>query len=195
MKVITNLCKADNGEVKIFGYDVFNQFEKAIQKVGCIIESVDAYEYMSAYDNLRLASRFYPGLRKVRIEEVLEIVGLERYKGEKVGTFSLGMKQRLGLASAIMSDPELIILDEPANGLDIEGMVDIRNIIKRLALEQEKTFLISSHLIHEMEITCNRIGIINQGVLIETGFVKEFLDSHSILENYFISQVKEGKGV
>jgi ABC-2 type transport system ATP-binding protein len=194
MKIITGLCRADKGAVKISGYDIASQFEMAMQKVGCIIETPDYYEYISAYKNLVLASRFYPDIKPSRIDEVLALVGLDKNKNEKVGNFSLGMKQRLGLASAILSNPELVILDEPANGLDIEGMVDIRNIIKQLASEYKTTFFISSHLIHEMEITCTRVGIINQGALITVGFVDELLERNSSLENYFMSQVRESRG-
>lgn len=194
MKIITGLCKADKGGVSMFGHDVEKAFEKAMSKVGCVIETVEAYEYLSASRNLEMQARYYEGLGKNRISEVLELVGLEKYKREKVSCFSLGMKQRLGLAAAILSKPELVILDEPANGLDIEGTVDIRNIIKRLAQEEKITFFISSHMIHEMEITCDRIGIIDGGRLIRTGVVKELLSDYNSLEDYFISQVKEDRG-
>lgn len=194
IKIITGLCRADQGEVKIFNFDIVNEFEKAMQKVGCIIETAEAYDYLSAYKNLMLLSRFYPDVKVSRIDEVLEIVGLKAYKNEKVGSFSLGMKQRLGLASAILSNPELVILDEPTNGLDIEGMVDIRNIITRMASEQKVTFFISSHLIHEMELTCSRVGIIYDGELVKTGFVKELLESYQSLEDFFMKQVREGRG-
>lgn len=193
MKIITGLCKPDQGEVKIFGFNVFDQFEEAMQKVGGIIETASAYEYMSAYKNLELASRYYRDVTKARIEEMLELVGLSKYKNEKVGNYSLGMKQRLGLASAILSKPELVILDEPTNGLDVEGMVDIRNTITRLAQEQETTFFISSHLIHEVELICNRIGIINHGELLKEGLVAELLNGQDIsLEDFFIKQLREG---
>jgi len=194
MKIITGLCRADKGEVKILGFNVFEQYEKAMGKVGCIIETSDSYEYISAYKNLELSSRYYHDIEKSRIDEVLKLVGLHKFKNEKVGNFSLGMKQRLGLASAILSNPELVILDEPANGLDIEGMVDIRNIIKELARKEKITFFISSHLIHEMEITCTRVGIINHGELIKGGFVNDLIDSYTSLENYFMSQVRESRG-
>ena len=194
MKTIVGLCKADKGEVNIFGYNVFNQFEKAMEKVGCIIETADAYEYMTAYKNLEIAFSFYKNIEKFRIDEVLEIVGLSQYKNERVGNFSLGMKQRLGLASAVISNPELIILDEPTNGLDVEGMVDVRNIITSLAHEKGITFFISSHLIHEIELMCNRIGIINNGELIREGLVSELLnDDYKTLEDYFIKQVKDDR--
>lgn len=195
MKTITGLCRADSGNVNIFGHDAFESFEAAMSKVGCIIETPEAYEYMSAYKNLELSLRFYKDIGKSRIDEVLEMVGLEKYKHEKVAGYSLGMKQRLGLASAILSKPELVILDEPANGLDIEGTVDIRNTIISLAKEQKVTFFISSHMIHEMEITCSRIGIIDGGRLVETGEVSELLKSHKSLEDFFIRRIREDREV
>lgn len=195
MKVITGLSAAQQGEVKIFGINIKDQFAKAMAKVGCLIETADAYEYMSAYKNLELAARFYPGLKKARIEEVLEDVGLSRFQNEKVGGFSLGMKQRLGLALAILSQPEFVILDEPVNGLDIEGMVDIRNTIINLAREKQTTFFISSHLIHEIELVCNRIGIIIDGELVNEGKVTELLtDKYNSLEDYYIGQLRKGRG-
>ncbi|MCX7923173.1 MAG: ATP-binding cassette domain-containing protein [Clostridia bacterium] len=191
MKIISGLCRPDKGEVRIFGHDIATDFEKAMQKVGCIIETTEAYDYMSAYKNLWMAARFYDNIQEVRIHEVLELVGLEKYKNERVANYSLGMKQRLGLAAAILSKPELVILDEPANGLDIEGMVDIRNIITSLAASEKITFFISSHLIHEMELTCTRVGIVDNGSLIATGVVEDILKTYSSLEDFFIHQVKE----
>lgn len=195
MKVITGLSAAEQGEVKIFGCNIKDRFAQAMAKVGCLIETADAYEYMSAYQNLELAARFYPALKKTRIAEVLEEVGLGQFRKEKVGGFSLGMKQRLGLALAILSEPELVILDEPVNGLDIEGMVDIRNTIVNLAREKQTTFFISSHLIHEIELVCNRIGIIMNGELIREGRVADLLnDQYNSLEDYYISQLRGNRG-
>lgn len=194
MKTIVGLCKANQGQVNIFGYNILDQFEKAMAKVGCIIETATAYEYISAYDNLKIASRFYEGINSSRIDEVLETVGLRPYKKDKVGSFSLGMKQRLGIASAILSRPEFIILDEPMNGLDIEGMADVRNMIIRMAREEQVTFFVSSHLAHEMEITCNRVGILNNGLLIKEGTLVDIMQNYSSLEEFFIEQSKNNRG-
>lgn len=194
MKTITGLCKPDEGEIKIFGFNVGHQFEKAMQKVGSIIETACAYEYMTAHKNLELAGRYYGDATEERIEKALELFGLGKYKNEKVCNYSLGMKQRLGLASAVLSRPEFVILDEPTNGLDVEGMIDVRNIIARLAREEGITFFISSHLIHEVELICNRIGIINNGELLREGLVAELLDSGDIsLEDFFVKQIKAAK--
>jgi len=110
-----------------------------------------------------------------RIDEVLELTGILKFKKEKVKNFSLGMKQRLGLAAAILSRPELVILDEPLNGLDVEGMIEIRKLIKALAENEKTTFFISSHLIHDVEITCNRIGILYDGKLVNVDTTENIL--------------------
>jgi ABC-2 type transport system ATP-binding protein len=190
MKILTGLIRADQGKASLFGYDIAAQFEQAMTKVGSLIETADAYEYMSGYKNLVLAARFYPGLPRTRITEVLELVGLAPYAKEKVANYSLGMKQRLGLASALLSAPELVILDEPTNGLDIEGMVDVRETIVRLAKEQGITFFISSHLIREMELMCSRIGIVHKGKFIKETSMNELLqDSYESLEQYYLAQI------
>ena len=195
MKAITNLIHHEQGEVLLFGLDLNKNFVTCMSKVGTLIENAVAYEYLSAADNLKLVARYYKDVDQERIEQVLELVGLEKYKKEKVANFSTGMKQRLGLAMAIIAKPELIILDEPTNGLDIEGMHDIRTIIQRLAKEEEITFFISSHLAHEIELICNRIGIINNGELIVEGTVKELLADGESMEDFFIKQVRNEGGV
>lgn len=194
MKTITGLCQVDRGEVRIQGFHIPDQFEQAMAKVGCIIETADAYEYLSGYKNLELASRLYPFLKKTRIDEVLEIVGLSEFRHEKAAHYSLGMKQRLALASSILAYPDLVILDEPTNGLDIEGMVEIRHLILSLAHEHRITFFISSHLAHEMELMCNRVGILHHGKLITERTVSEILESYASLEEFFIQQTRLSKG-
>jgi ABC-2 type transport system ATP-binding protein len=192
MKIITGLCRAQKGEVKIFGYDTTAQPEKAWQKVGNMVENAVVYEYMSGYKNLLLASRFYKDVTRTRIEEVLELVDLAQFKHEKAAGYSLGMKQRLGLAGALLSNPAFVILDEPTNGLDVEGTVQIRNIIIRLAQEQNVAFLISSHLVHELQMMCSKIAIINNGELIKDGLVSDLLNNgEETLESFFIKQVRE----
>lgn len=192
MKLITGLMKKDNGLVRVFGYDLDENFEKVIKKVGCVIETANSYEYMSAYANLELISRYYKDVDAGRIYEVLKLVDLYKYKADKVKNFSLGMKQRLGLAAAVLANPELVILDEPTNGLDASGMVDIRNTIINLSMEKGITFFISSHLIHEIELMCNRICIINDGEIISEGSVQALLkDNCGSLEDYFINEVRQ----
>lgn len=190
LKTITGLIRQDQGNIRIFGHNVAERFEQAMEYVGCIIETADAYEYMSAYDNLKLSARFYRDLPKTRIDEVLDRVDLAPYKNERVSGYSLGMKQRLALASALLSNPQLVILDEPTNGLDIEGIADVRNMVRQLAREQGITFLISSHLIHDLSMIVNRIAIMNKGKLIRMGEVKDLINENTTLEQYVLSQIQ-----
>jgi ABC-2 type transport system ATP-binding protein len=192
MKIMAGLSRADKGTAKMFGYNAATHFEQAMAKVGVLIETAEAYNYMSARKNLEMAARLYPDVDRKRVDEVLELVGLSSFHNEKVGQYSLGMKQRLGIAAAILSKPELLILDDPTNGLDIEGMGQSREIILQLAKEESITFLISSHLIHEMELMCNRIGIIYNGRLIREGLQAELLEEgrFATLEELFIHEIK-----
>ncbi|WP_333888250.1 ABC transporter ATP-binding protein [Clostridium sp.] len=189
MKIMTGLVKPDKGDVKILGHSILEEFEKAIYKVGCIIENAEAYSYLTAFENLRQFSRYYDNVNNNKIEETLDMVGLLKYKDEKPEKFSLGMKQRLGIASSILCDPEIVILDEPLNGLDVEGMIDVRNIIKNLSTNKNTTFFISSHLIHDIELTCTHIGVLYNGNLINVDTTKNILNNYASLENYFISEV------
>ena len=150
---------------------------------------------MSAYYNLKIASRFYKNMEKYSIDEILDIVKLTEFKKEKVSKFSLGMKQRLALALALISKPELVILDEPTNGLDIEGTVAMRNLIIELATNKGITFFISSHLVHEIELMCNRVAIINNGQLINSGEnIKIIKEKYASLEDFYMDEVKGIRG-
>lgn len=188
MKMITGLMKPDRGDVKIFGASVTEDYVGAMKYVGCMIETAESYPYLTANENLRLFARFYPEIDQRRIDECLEITGMLKYKNEKSQKFSLGMKQRLGIAAAILSKPKLLILDEPLNGLDVEGMLEMRKLIKQLS-QEGTTFFISSHLIHDVELTCSRIGIIYGGKLVNVEYTQNILSFYSSLENYFVSEV------
>ncbi|AZV55505.1 ABC transporter ATP-binding protein [Clostridium sp. AWRP] len=189
MKIMTGLAKPDRGDVKIFNHSILDDFENAMKDVTCIIETAQSYGYLTAFENLKQTSRYYKNVNDSRINEVLNLLGLSKYKHEKTKKFSLGMKQRLGIASAILSKPKIIILDEPLNGLDIEGMIDVRNIIKDMAQKEQTTFFISSHLIHDIEMTCTKIGLLYNGTLINVDTTKNILKNYSSLENYFVSEV------
>jgi len=189
MKMMAGLIRPDHGDVKIFGASVLDNYVMAMKDVGCIIETAESYPYLTANENLKLFARFYPAVDQNRIDECLKITGLFKYKNEKSEKFSLGMKQRLGVAAAILSGPKLLILDEPLNGLDVEGMLDMRALIKRLAEEEGTTFFISSHLIHDVELTCTRIGVVYGGKLVNVEYTKNILSDYASLENYFVSEV------
>lgn len=193
MKSIVGLNNYKTGSIKILGFDVKTQFESALGKVGSIIETADAYEYMSAYNNLKIASRFYDNVKNSDIEEILNVVKLYEFKNEKVSKFSLGMKQRLALACALLSKPDLVILDEPTNGLDIEGTVDMRNLIIELAKEKGITFFISSHLVHEVELMCSKVAIIHKGALINSGEeIENIKQNFASLEDFYMKEIKKG---
>lgn len=190
MKIMTGLIRPDCGDVRIFGSSVLDDYEKAMASVGCIIEMAESYPYLTAYENLKQFARYTPEVNRQRIEEVLEITGMLKFKDEKPKKFSLGMKQRLGLAAAILSRPKVVILDEPLNGLDVEGMIDIRKLIKHMSENDQTTFFISSHLIHDVELTCDRIGVIYNGKMLNVESTPNILKNYATLENYFVSEVE-----
>ena len=189
MKIMVGLMKPDRGEVKLNGHSVLKNYEQAMSRVGCMIETVSLYPYLSAWDCLQLTANFSPDTTKERMEECLHLTGLFKFKDEKTKNFSLGMKQRLGIALAILNRPTILVLDEPFNGLDVEGMVDLRNLVLKLAKEEGTTFFISSHLIHDVERTCTKIGILYNGKLLSVDSSDHILKNYSSLENYYLSEV------
>ncbi len=192
MKIITGLLRAKEGEVKIFGHNVVEETAEALADVGSLIEAPASINYMSAYDNLKIISKFYPNC--MDIDEVIELVGLNNAKKDKVSKYSLGMKQRMGIALAIMGRPKLLILDEPTNGLDIEGTVDIRNMISNLAKNQKTTVLVSSHLSAELQQMCSKVGVMKEGKLLETESMDYVLENFPSLEDYFLDTVRKARG-
>lgn len=194
MKLMTGLMQPDRGEVIINGYSVQTEYEKAMAEVGCIIENVEPVPYMTALENMKMCARFYEGVTEGDMEESLKAVGLQRFKDEKIKNYSLGMRQRMGIALALLSEPKILILDEPLNGLDVEGMVEMRNLILRLSKERGTTFFISSHLIHDVELTCSRIGILYGGRLLSVKTTEEILQDYASLENYYLSEVDVSEG-
>ena len=186
IKLILGLQKIGSGKVIINGSDIQKNFEKAIAKVGAIIENPDLYMYMSGYDNLKLISNLYPNVDEARINEVIKLVGLENRINDKVSKYSLGMRQRLGVAQAILHKPNLLILDEPTNGLDPEGIKDLRELLVKLAKNENMGILISSHNLAELESFCNKVSIIKNGVIVETSDLetvkKEASEGNYIIE-------------
>lgn len=193
LKLVTGLIRADKGNVSLFGHDMGEQFEQAMSRVGCMIESADFHDFLSADQYLRLVARFYPQMKKKRMDEVLEIVGLQHARSQKIKQYSTGMKQKLALAAAVMADPEFVILDEPTNGLDIEGTVMFRKLVSQCSAELGTTFIISSHMIHELEQLCNRVGILYDGKLRTEGSVSDLLVHNQSLEQFYIQQLEKAK--
>ena len=173
IKLILGLQGIDKGSVNINGFDIKKDFVKAIEKVGAIVENPDTYMYLSGWDNLKLTANMYKNISDEAIKDIVKLVDLETRIHDKVSKYSLGMRQRLGIARALINKPNILILDEPTNGLDPEGIKDLRNLLKKLAKEG-MGILISSHNLAELESFCNKVLIVDNGTIIETSEVKEF---------------------
>ncbi|MBU3175597.1 ABC transporter ATP-binding protein [Clostridium estertheticum] len=176
IKMLLGLMSITKGEMYIDGLNVNKDFEKAIAKVGGIIENPDLYKYLTGYQNLIHYFRMYPDLKRERIDEVIKIVGLEKTIHNKIKTYSLGMRQRLGIAQALLNSPKLLVLDEPTNGLDPAGIHELRSHLRTLAREENVAVMVSSHLLSEMELMCDRIGILQNGKLVKIQDMKEMLE-------------------
>lgn len=190
IKLILGLQSIDSGTVTICGYDIKKEFTKAIKNVGGIIESPDMYLYLSGYDNLKLIANLY-GVSKEKIDEVVKLVGLEKRIYDKVSKYSLGMRQRLGIAASLLNDPKLLILDEPTNGLDPEGNKQIRNLILKLS-KKGIAILVSSHALSELESIVNKVVIIQKGSIVETSTLEEVKKSKN---SYYIFEVDKIKDI
>lgn len=164
IRMIVGLIAPNEGDIKICGHSVINDKEKALENVGAVVENPELYSYLSGRENLMQIAR----IRKVpkeEIENLIKLVGLEKRIGDKVSKYSLGMKQRLGLAAALIGSPKLLILDEPTNGLDPSGILDFRAIVKKAAKERNMSVFISSHILSEVQNLCDRVAFINGGVI------------------------------
>jgi ABC-type multidrug transport system ATPase subunit len=182
IRCLLSLITPDNGNVSLFGKSFKNERKEILSKIGSIIEKPDFYRYLSAEKNLEIFARISgASVSKMEIQEMLEFVGLGDRGKHKVKGFSHGMKQRLGIAQTLLHKPDLIILDEPTTGLDPQGIIEIRNLILRLKNEQNKTIVLSSHQLSEIELIANRMVIINQGKTIIEGSVSELLNSQELL--------------
>src|SRR5690606_37921093 len=160
----------------INGFSIEKDFEKAIRSVGAIVENPEMYKCLSGYQNLRHYARMIPGISKERIEEVIELVGLRNRIHEKVKRYSLGMRQRLGVAQALLHKPEVLILDEPTNGLDPAGIRELRDYLRKLTKEDGISVIVSSHLLSEMELMCDRVAIIQQGKLVDVRLIGDYVN-------------------
>lgn len=171
IKLMLGLQKISSGEIYINGFNVDKDFVRAIDKVGAIVENPDFYMYLSGRKNLELRARLYKDISMERIDEVVKLVGLENRIDDKVSKYSLGMRERLGIASALLNKPNLLVLDEPTNGLDPEGIKKLKDILKSLS-EKGISIFISSHILSELDNFCNRICIIKNGKIIEENTLK-----------------------
>lgn len=182
IRMMTGLMKPTSGDVLIEGKSITKEFEKAISNVGVIVENPEMYKFMSGYKNLQHFANMHPNITKERINEVIHQVGLEKRIHEKVKTYSLGMRQRLGLAQALLHRPKFLILDEPTNGLDPAGIHDLRQHLRKIAEQEQVAIIVSSHLLSEIELMCDRIAIIQNGVLTNIREMNETETSYYQLE-------------
>ena len=192
IKLILGLQKIESGSVKINGFDIVNDFERAIARVGAIVESPDTYMYMSGRDNLKIMAEYYGDVTPERIEEVIKLVGLENRIDDKVSKFSLGMRQRLGIAAALLHNPNVLILDEPTNGLDPEGIKEVRELLIKLAKKENIGILISSHNLAELDNFVTNACIIQNGKIIVTQSMKEL---KKVEKSAFVFDLDKTEGV
>ncbi|MEH7109516.1 ABC transporter ATP-binding protein [Bacillus sp. JJ1764] len=193
IRMIVGLMGITSGDIMIGGSSIKNDFEDAVRHIGAIVENPEMYKFLTGYQNLVHFARMSKGITKEKIAEVVGLVGLTNRIHDKVKTYSLGMRQRLGLAQCLLHDPQVLILDEPTNGLDPAGIREIRDYVRQLAREKNMAVIVSSHLLSEMEMMCDRIGIIQDGRLIDVQQVKEFVQGEGAV--YEIEVVPSDKAI
>ncbi len=191
IRLLLGLIYPDQGTIKIGGYNIKSDFCKAIARVGAMVETPKFYPFLSGYQNLALTANLHPHIPKGKIKEVLHIVGLAGRAKDKVKTYSQGMKQRLGIARALVNEPALVFLDEPMNGLDPQGMLDIKGLVNRLTFEYDMTFFITSHLLQEVENVCSQVAILQEGRLIAHGHIDDLLMKDSEVVEISTSKIPE----
>ena len=189
MKILLGLTSASEGETIIFGMNVKKELHKILPRVGNLIETPGFYPNLTGYENLKLFARMRGVTKKNAIEEALTLVGLNNENKKLFSEYSLGMKQRLAIALAVMHDPELLILDEPINGLDPIGIAEVRKLIRSLSEERRKTILISSHILSEISLVADDIGIIDHGTLLEESSLEELENKNKVSIQFQLSDV------
>ena len=181
IRMLVGLIKPTSGNVTICGYDLRRQHEEALRCIGCIVENPDLYRFMTGRENLEHFARML-GVGESEIERVATLVALAHKLEQRVGTYSLGMRQRLGIAQALLGRPRVLILDEPANGLDPAGIREMRELLRNLAQDDHMTVFVSSHLLAEIELLCDRVAIIHKGTILKMGSVRDLISSQRVME-------------
>nr|WP_144922997.1 ABC transporter ATP-binding protein [Paenibacillus bovis] len=195
IRMVVGLIGITSGEISICGKNVKSEFEQAISKVGAIVENPELYKFLTGYQNLMQVARLTKGITKEKINEVIELVGLKDRIHDKVKTYSLGMRQRLGIAQSLLHDPKVLILDEPTNGLDPAGIREVRDYLRSLAKEKGLAVIVSSHLLSEMEMMCDRIAIIQQGKLIDVQGVRTSETTDKRMYSFQVNDVEKAQQV
>lgn len=197
IKMIMGFLYMDEGSVTINGFNREKEYEKAMACLGGIVENPEMYRDISGRTNLKMYARLHGNIPPERIDEVLRLVGMQDRAHEKVKKYSLGMKQRIGLAQAILHKPKVLLLDEPTNGLDPAGIRELRDILKKLAHEDGVAVMVSSHILSEMQMMCDRVGIINKGKLLDIKRVEELkaLNSGDGVQRFGVSSPEKAVGI
>ena len=196
LRMLLDLVRPDSGNIQYFSSDFQANRNSILARIGCIVEKPDFYRYLSGRKNLELLARI-SGLKlsKNRVEQLMELVGLTGRGDDPVKAYSHGMKQRLGIAQALLHDPELIILDEPTTGLDPQGIVDIRNLIRHLSVDLNKTVILSSHILSEAEVTVNRMVILNKGKIAAQGSLRDLLHEENAYVFFHVNEITNAVAV
>jgi ABC-2 type transport system ATP-binding protein len=174
IRMMVGLMSISEGDIRVGGYSIRTHFEQAIRHIGAIVENPEMYKFLSGYKNLVHYARMIPGIGEERIQEVIDLVGMTNRIHDKVKTYSLGMRQRLGIAQALLHKPSVLILDEPTNGLDPAGIRELRDHLRKLTRDEGISVIVSSHLLAEMELMCDRVAIIQNGKLVDVRLIKEY---------------------
>ncbi|MCC2328966.1 ABC transporter ATP-binding protein [Bacillus wiedmannii] len=193
MRMMVGMISMTKGEVWINGQSIKEQFENATAKIGAVIENPEFYPFLSGYENLTYFGRMNENVTKERIEEVVQLLGMQQVIDRKVNAYSLGMRQRLGIAQALIHNPDILILDEPTNGLDPNGIHEMRMYIKKIAHEQGKAVLVSSHLLSEVELMCDRVIIIQHGRYIAEQVIQNNVQEDSATIHIRVDNVQQAK--
>jgi ABC-2 type transport system ATP-binding protein len=194
IRMLVGLIKPTSGSIEICGYNVKTQFTRAMENLGCIVENPEMYSFLTGWENLQHFARMLPKVDPLHIEEVVKLVRLQERINDPVSTYSLGMRQRLGIAQALLGKPKVLILDEPTNGLDPMGIREMRSFIRYLAESEGLTVLVSSHLLSEIQLMCDRVAIISKGEMIKVDTVENLLTLQERMI-WNVDQIERGRDI
>lgn len=195
IRMIVGLIRTTEGEITIGGYNIKDNFREAMRQIGSIVENPELYTYLTGWENLKQFARMLGGVSDERIKEIAKMVRLDERIHDKVKTYSLGMKQRLGIAQALLGDPKLLILDEPTNGLDPAGIRELREFIHKLVKEENMSVFISSHLLSEVQMICDRVAIIHKGNMITVASIEELVKKTSDRVEWIVTPLSKAKAL
>ncbi|MGG2017342.1 ABC transporter ATP-binding protein [Bacillus sp. S10(2024)] len=195
IRMLVGLITATEGSISIGGYDIKENFCGAMKQIGSIVENPELYTYLTGFENLKQFARMLGGISDERIMEIAKMVHLDERIHDKVKTYSLGMKQRLGIAQALLGSPKLLILDEPTNGLDPAGIRELREFVHTLVKEENMSVFISSHLLSEVQMICDRVAIIHKGKVITVASVEELVKQASDRVEWVVTPLDKAKSL